>query len=410
MTKKKMTALVSLVVGGVILSSAALANFATSNGYNVYKESVRKVFDQDNYTLKMKVDVRVDDEQLLSGDFIEQYDKASGSFVRKENSYEKTNSKRPTTSYENYYQDGVRITRYSPEYDSETEEFKENSIYNVEDIWLDRTPNPTFSKESFGADGDTEIFDKYFNFASSCADLFIGDIKNNFVLMGTENGLTTYETNLDLFQIPEVVNSGADLIVSQVKKDYERRMLYADSADYEDFDAYIAKFVFNPFISGAYCTVTVDDEGRLVNNVLSADISGKDENGQSHKMTAKIEIMFSDYGTTVPERINLDGKGVERESDNIRTRIAELNKLLAGDLSKDDRENYEEELKEQTALIEEFDKNGPIDSVEYYSRERTAEREENAEVEETADDTDAADVSVGVIGGADGLTAVYVTK
>lgn len=410
MTKKKMTALVSLIVGGVILSSAALANFATSNGYNVYKESVRKIFEQDNYTMKMTVDVKVDDEQLLSGDFIEQYDKASGAYVRKESTYEKTNKQHPVSSCESYYQDGIRITHYSPEYDPETEEYKENSIYNVEDIWRDRTPNPTFSKESFGADGDTEIFDKYFNFASSCADLLIGDIKNNFVLMGTENGLTTYETNLDLFQIPEVVNSGADLIVSQIKKDYERRMSYADSSDYEDFDAYIAKFAFNPFISGAYCTVTVDDDGRLINNVLAADISGKDENGQSHKMTAKIEISFSDYGTTVPERIDLEGKGVERESDNIRTRIAELNKLLAGDLSKDDRENYEHELKEQTALIDEFDKNGPIDSVEYYSRERIVERAKTAEAEEADDTDETTDVSVGVIGGADGPTTVYVTK
>ncbi len=406
MKKKQMTALISLVVGGVILSSAAIANFATSNGYNIYKESVRKIFEQENYTLKIAVDVTVDDEQLLSGDFIEQYDKASGAYVKKENSYDKTNAERPTSSYEEYYQDGIRITRYSPEYDSDTEQYKENSTYHVEDIWLDKTPNAIFSKEKFGDEG--ELFDKYFKFASSCADMFVGDIKNNFVLTGTDGNLATYEANLDLFQIPEVVNSGADLIVSQVKKDLERRRLYSDYE--EDFDAYIEKFVFDPFISGANCIVTVDDEGRLVNNVLSAEVSGKDESGESHKMAVKLEFSFSDYGTTVPERIDLNGKGIERSSDEIRTRIDELNKLLAGDLSKDDRENYETELKVQTKLIETFEKNGPIDSVEYYSRERIVERAEAIEAEKAADDTDAADAGIGVIGGADGPTEVVVTK
>lgn len=400
MKKKQMTALISLVVGSVILSSAAIANFATSNGYNIYKESVRKIFEQENYTLKIAVDVTVDDEQLLSGDFIEQYDKASGSYVRKENSYDKTNAERPTSSYEEYYQDGIRITRYSPEYDSDTEQYKENSTYHVEDIWLDKTPNAIFSKEQFGDEGDGELFDKYFKFASSCADMFVGDIKNNFVLTGTDGNLATYEANLDLFQIPEVVNSGADLIVSQVKKDLERRRLYSDYED--DFNSYIEKFVSDPFISGANCIVTVDDEGRLVNNVLSAEVSGKDESGTAHKMAVKLEFTFSDYGTTVPEKIDLDGKGVERTSDNIRTRIAELNKLLSDDdLSKDDRKKYETELKERTKLIETFEKNGPIDPRTYYDRE-TEEKEATVAVE--------TEETVAVVGGADGPTEVVVTK
>lgn len=385
MLKIKKTALVALTVGAVMLTTAAVANFATSNGYNIYKESIRKLFEQDNYTADFSLSVSVDDEELARGSLSEQYDKANNSYVKKETSFDKTRKVGQEWISEHYYNDGQYISRSNPDFIDG--KYVYNDAYEVNDFYKSHLPNPILSKYSFISSRDEEeLFDKYYNFASSCADLFVGDIKNNFVITSAQDGLSTYEANLDLFQIPEIVNAGTDLVVSQLDMDYSDD---TDSSG-DDFGDYIKKFAVEPFVSGAKCTFTVDDEGRLINNVLTGEISGKDLSGEVHTMKFVFEIACGNYGTTVPEKIDLDKVKHISESQTKKERLAELEMILNGNLKDSDRERYEDEYNNLKARLEYFEQNGMIDydeisfetkqngeiNVVYRANDNTEEKEE----------------------------------
>lgn len=357
MLKIKKTAVIALAVGAVMLTTAAMANFATSNGYNIYKESVRKLFDQDNYSAEVSMALLIDDEELAKVGMAEQYDKASGNYFAREYSREPA-AELSERVHEMYYQDGILVTLDSPQYNNG--KYEKNTTYGVADFYKSRGRIPNFSKENFiGRSDDEEMFDKYYNFASAIADLFVGDIKNNFVITSAQDGLSTYEANLDLFQIPEVVNAGTDLIVSQLKIETQHRDDADSSSD--DLSDLVSKLSVNPFVSGAKCTFTVDDEGRLINNVLTAEISGKDSSGESHTLKIVIEISCGDYGTTVPARVDLDKVEYVSDSQKNRQRLEELKIMLDGELRNDLRDAYEREYGQLQAEMDYYDEHGMID-------------------------------------------------
>ena len=426
MLKKKKTAFISLILGGVILTGAAAANFATSNGYNIYKESARKLFDQTNYTMNLKVAASIDGEELVSEEIIEQYDKDGKGYVFKNISRDSTDEEYPERRHERYYQDGIYIYHSSPSY-KKNGVYSPDDSYHVSDMTKSHMIAATFDKSNWGY-GEDEMFDKYFNFGMTCLDALVGDIKNNFVLTEAQNGLSTYEATLDLFQIPEIVNSGADLLASQLQNEMER------SNSEDEMEEQIAKLVFDPFVNSAKCIFTVDDVGRLIDTVISAEISGKDEGGESHTLDVSMQLSFSDYGTTTPEKIDLDGDNIVLESEEQRTRIAELEVLLEDDnLSDEQRNDYEREYNSAKARLDYFDEYGPIDyeEVRFITNEdgevetRLVERDDDGneviaqkveapevtveEIELNPNSADGAS-SVAVIGGADSPTEVYVAK
>ena len=196
----------------------------------------------------------------------------------------------------------------------------------------------------------------------------------------------------------------------------------------------IAKLVFDPIVNSAKCIFTVDDVGRLIDTVISVEISGKEEGGESHTLDVSMQLSFSDYGTTTPEKIDLDGDNIVLESEEQRTRIAELEVLLEDDnLSDEQRNDYEREYNSAKARLDYFDEYGPIDyeEVRFITNEdgevetRLVERDDDGneviaqkveapevtveEIELNPNSADGAS-SVAVIGGADSPTEVYVAK
>ncbi|MDO4552250.1 MAG: hypothetical protein Q4C22_01820 [Bacillota bacterium] len=95
--------------------------------------------------------------------------------------------------------------------------------------------------------------------------------------------------------------------------------LYATEEEYDIAMGYTSENYFNstdvmllmgddPYISDAVCKVTLDEEGRLIANYIEATLTGVDENGQAHSATLKINAVISDYGTTVADVFDAEGK------------------------------------------------------------------------------------------------------
>lgn len=332
-TKKK-TTFISLIVGSVIFVSAAAVGIASSNGYAVYKQSLKKLMTARNYTLELEAGVSFDgvpaddysvsvkEKVNLDGDVKLNHTRTENNMV-----------------WEEYYQDGKNIYGNPYNYDGET---KDGQIYyNVDDVYSDDTPTTLIGNMTGTNHATDETADKMIRFLEIASDLVVGDLKNNFIYNGSENGNHSYSISLDNFQIPDIISAGLDLVITLNHSGDDIENIKRWAADNPTLYLYD-----NVKISNVSCDVTVDDEGNISGNNILITVTGNDWDGNDHTMELSGSLKCYDFGVTEPERLDLENTpNVTIQSERYRDRAAELEKILESDnLTEEERENYTEEL------------------------------------------------------------------
>lgn len=286
--KKKLTMITGVAVGVVMLAGAALANYNTSNGYDVGKLAAKALLNNENYTSDMTVSMSLDGEALSTTHVTELYDRNGD--VRL-NRTERTEG----NDYYKYYgghteskvwmQDGTYINLY--EYDNGEHSA---SVYQNSYDWR-HFRGGMFDGENGMSDEDKKTSDKMIRFAELIGDTLVGDLKNNIVYVSGDDDSATYELNLDSVQIPEFVNAGLSAIFSQMQT--------------YDVDDPLTVLGDDPIVSNASLRFTVDKQGRLLDGVASGSLKGRDKDGEIHTVTMDISLTMADYGTTKPERLDM---------------------------------------------------------------------------------------------------------
>ncbi|MCI9465933.1 MAG: hypothetical protein HFE99_02290 [Ruminiclostridium sp.] len=376
MMKRKLT--VCLVAGVLILAVSAGAAFGSVNGYAAYKNGAKKLLlETDNVTLKGSYSISVDGQEL---------DKVSASHAKEGKNWDSRSSKQ------------IRGEAY------ETVDVMHNGVNS----WYssDMEPNTYYSYKSdspgdtslLGIDQDSELEQRMVTFLELAADTVVGDLKNNFVAIGKEDGVSKYQVDISKSQVPAVVNAGLSLMAYSsasvsanssyvVWEDQEATMAAyyqektGSALTQELIDNYIDDYneewaeanedlvdEYNEVTGELYdkyydmledkgdtgvlyvaadgstthyasekdyfaahqesadtmvrlndilgedmaletvsCTFSVDDQGRLTENSLTATFSTKDMEGKDHSLTLTANVTASDYGTTKVQPLNLDG-------------------------------------------------------------------------------------------------------
>lgn len=281
MKKKRITLVTCIVTGTCILAGSAFANYSTSNGYDVYKKALKNLIGMKNYTMNMSMTVSADGSEIEKMMFSEKYDSAAGKGSRVESNQHAGDT---ASEYKEIFRDGKRYTWYS-------------SIEEQDNAWIEY---PGYT--GFGAlaveDEDKETVSKVTRFVELLTDAVVGDLKNNFVYISeTENGGAKYSVELDAIQIPELIQAGISAVCS-VNSANESD--YAKNLDYSDIDYYL---YHDTSLKSVKCDFEVDNEGRLINNVMSAEFETTDVNNGNHTMTMSMELNMSDYGITLPDSL-----------------------------------------------------------------------------------------------------------
>lgn len=274
-----------LAAGAVLLSGAVFANYENANGYTNYKNAVKGMLDQTNFSIDGEMRAEVDGEMLIALDgTFKQSENGSSTFSTAQAIGEETNISKDTV------QDGwgVSIGKYG----------------NYTNWYFSKKDNP---KGHFIDEEDRKIVDKIVNFVEILADTMVGDLKNNFVMVDNKDGNKSYQVSLAGSQVPELVRSGMSVLFATVKN--ERDGVRYDESEYNSVDGLLWTKMMageqDPFIKEATCYLTLDSEGRLVKNDLKGTMTGYDKNGGTHDLTVTISLNLYDYGTTSPERIDL---------------------------------------------------------------------------------------------------------
>lgn len=286
MKKTKLTAGIGLALGVTIFAGAALANYNTSNGYEIGKNALKGLLRNENYTMNAKFSASVDGKEVGNADITELYDRNGDVKLNSfETSTELTGGN--TIGCKCYSQDGDYI--YSYDYGDingvQTTVYKNASEY--------RGRGTLDAMNTVQNDGDKDVVNKMVRFAELAADTFVGDLKNNIVYVSGDDNSSTYEMNLDAVQIPELANAGLSAMFSAVN---------SSNRDFEDEykDPFLALGA-DPVIKNASLKFTVDKEGRLTYAFANAAAVG-----EGHEGSVSFEISISDYGTTKPERVDIN--------------------------------------------------------------------------------------------------------
>lgn len=293
MKKKRVTLITCIVTGTCILAGSAFANYSTSNGYDVYKKALKNLIGMENYTMNMSMTVSADGLEIDRMSFSEKYDSAAGKGSRVESNQRVGDT---LSEYKEIFQDGKRYTLYS-------------SREEQDNAWI---AYPGYT--GFGAltveDNDKETVSKVTRFVELLTDAIVGDLKNNFVYISeTENGGAKYSVELDAIQIPELIQAGISAVCSLNSSNESD---YAQNLDYSDVEYYL---YHDTSLKSVKCDFEVDNEGRLINNVMSAEFETTDVNDGNHTMTMSMELNMSDYGTTLPDSLPEGAKVRSVEED-----------------------------------------------------------------------------------------------
>ena len=195
--KKRSRLGVCLVAGILILSVSAFAAFDSVSGYAQYKTAAKALLLQtDNVTVSGTATIRYDGKEIGSTLIEAQKDgKNNYSHTR-----ETTGNDDPWESFEDTH-NGVR-SWYTVGMTNE----KDQPFY-----YVDKTAEP-YPENLLSMDMSDEMSTRLVAFAEIAVDTVVGDLKNNFVQVGAENGVNTYRVDIDENQVPALVSAGLSLL------------------------------------------------------------------------------------------------------------------------------------------------------------------------------------------------------
>lgn len=296
-----------LGVGVITLTAAVFANYDNANGYSVCKNAAKSILFETNYTLNTRIEMKVDGESM--GKYEAVYKTAGKQDPNKYTSTTESTRKSPsddfeTTSYEQISQDdceisintdgdGVKSSYVYKNYDSDGE------VYNSDDGSL--------------IGNRSELTGKVINFAELACDALVGDLKNSIILVDSNNSSNKYNISLSENQMPDLISSGASLLMGGIKQGFEDeakyRAKYPDDYDNSSCTPYLYDTLFNggdPKVDSVNGTITVSNSGLPEAANGSVYISGIGSDGKRHMFELSISFNFSDYGTTTIEKCDIN--------------------------------------------------------------------------------------------------------
>ena len=207
--KKRTRIIACLTAGVLILAVSATAAFGSVNGYAKYKTALKALaMEEDNFTAAGTLAVKMDGKEIM---------KVKADYAMAAPDYALS-----TTATQN----GKTFTEYTGSVGGVYTWYPDDDTYCQYD-------QDEGQKNFLGFDAGDEMQKRLVTFMELAADTVVGDLKNNFVEVGSENGSTLYQVNIANSQVPSLVNAGLSLFACALAEDQST----VSTVRYEDYDA-----------------------------------------------------------------------------------------------------------------------------------------------------------------------------
>ena len=288
MSKKIVTMVTSLALGGTLLFATGFANAAQISGYDAYKSAIVNTKNLKSETADMKVSVQDNAANLvnLSSNLklnLNSNAMSNTTTITKGNTSQTSNS---------YMQDGKTINKNSnsAEYLVKTNRSKD---FNK----LDKVQNPTVEKSM-------EIV----------VDTLVGNMKNTVTTTNNTDGTKKIAINLSENEVTPLVDALTQIAFIQGTK--TKNINDSSKAELGGLKNVLPQLQNEIKVKSVSSTGKISKDNIITNQTAKIVIVGKDAQGKQHEITFNIDLNLSNVNSTTPDKINLTGKQVKEVTSN----------------------------------------------------------------------------------------------
>lgn len=277
MKTKKITA-VCMAAGLTLLGTAGVIAYASGNSYETYKSAVVITISEDNLTAQATVQMKQNGKVIASGYGI--YEKSADAQYANVTADVSGNS----IVHEEYSDGNIKVK-------SDGNQYTEKNRKEKSDKHEQLTPN-------------------MIKLAEMTADLFVGDLTNQFTISGDTVSITLTDV-----QIPEIANVAAS-VFTEINTGKP-----ADESKNNLEDILLQEF---PIAQNARIeSVSMDadiSKGNLSAQNMTIVMSGQTSDGKDTQVEVTVDANITDIGSTTPQMIDTSSmqkiSSLEDESEN----------------------------------------------------------------------------------------------
>lgn len=281
MSRKIVTMVTSLALGGTLLFVTGFANAAQISGYDAYKSAIVNTKNLKSETADMKVSVQDNAANLVNLSSNVKLNLKSNTM-----SNTTTITKGTTSQTSNsYMQDGKTINKNSnsAEYLVKTNRSKD---FNK----LDRVQNPTVEKSM-------EVV----------VDTLVGNMKNNVTTTNNTDGTKNIKIDLKENEVTPLVDALTQIAFTRANNTENNN----SNAELGGLKNVLPQLQSEVKIQSVTSTGNISKDDIITNQTETIIVEGKDAQGKQHRITFKIDLNLSNVNSTTPDKINLVGKQVK---------------------------------------------------------------------------------------------------
>ncbi len=285
---KKAVLGISIIVGGVMMATAALASASGSSGYETYKSAFKNtravasmtgtaeitVADNGNVILKSEHSIKMNRD---TGNMSGSVDLTAGDQVK---------------SMTMYRQNGQTITKSD-----------DSQVYNVlptergnfhhSEKWDQGQKNPALAKD-----------------VENIVDLVVGNYQDYISLDSKADGSKEVSLELSGSQISPIANAVTSLVVREGALEHGNKQHSASSVKSAIGDQ-IPKLVDEIRVTNIDVKADIDNQNLIKEQTANVTITGIDADGINHEVVVTVDVNLSDFNNTTPDSVDLTGKQVK---------------------------------------------------------------------------------------------------
>lgn len=139
-------------------------------------------------------------------------------------------------------------------------------------------------------------------------DALVGNMKDFVVANDMGNGNTEISASISEGQIPSLINAVTSFGFKQISNQMNRGQGFTG----DELVDTIKNMKSDIFVKNASGKMTVNKDGIVIKATGSGTLSGKDDAGNEHDLSAEVLLQLKDIDSTVVEKPNLEGKKVQK--------------------------------------------------------------------------------------------------
>lgn len=285
---KKVALGISIIVGGVMMATTALASGSVSSGYDTYKAAFKNTRAVASMTGTAAITVTDNGNVLLESNDSVKMNRDTGNMS---GSFDLTVGDQVKTTMM-YGQNGQIINKSD---DSE--------VYNV----LSAEPGNFHHSEKWGQEQENPALAKD---AEYIVDLLVRNYQDYISLGSMADGNKQVSLELSGSQVSPIANAVASLVVREGILEHGKKQ-HPDSSLESAIGDQIPKLVDEIRVANIDVKAHIDNQNFIKEQTANVTITGKDAEGKNHKVVVSVDLNLSDFNNTTPDSVDLTGKQVK---------------------------------------------------------------------------------------------------